>query len=121
MKIRLTGPVEFRILGPLEVIGHGGPLPLPGGRPRALLALLLLNAGRTVARDRLIDGLWGEAVPDTGAKMVRIYVSHLRRALPAALLHTRAPGYVLEIDPERLDLNRFSRLAGEGRAALGSR
>jgi DNA-binding SARP family transcriptional activator len=93
--IRLTGPVEFRILGPLEVIGDGRPLPLPGGRPRALLAMLLLDANRTVARDRLIDGLWGEAVPETGAKMVQIYVSHLRRALPSAMLRTsaRGPGF----------------------------
>jgi len=113
--------VEFRILGPLEVIGDGQPLPLPGGRPRALLAMLLLDANRTVARDRLIDGLWGEAVPETGAKMVQIYVSHLRRALPSAMLRTRPPGYVLEVDPERLDLNRFLRLAGEGRAALAAR
>jgi len=112
--------VEFRILGPLEVIGDEHPIAVPGGRPRALLAMLLLSANRTVARDRLIDGLWGEAVPGSGAKMIQIYVSRLRQVLPPSLLQTRAPGYVLELDPEQLDLNRFRELAGQGRAALAA-
>lgn len=112
--------MEFRILGPLEVVSDGQPLAVAGGRPRALLAMLLLNANRTVARERLIDGLWGDTVPESGAKMVQIYVSHLRRVLPPSMLRTRPPGYLLELDPERLDLNRFLRLAAEGRAALAA-
>jgi len=116
----LTCAVEFRILGSLEVVRDEQPLAVPGGRPRALLAMLLLGAGRTVARERLIDGLWGDDVPDSGAKMVQICVSLLRRVLPPDMLCTRPPGYLLELDPESLDLNRFVRLAGEGRAALAA-
>lgn len=112
--------MEFRILGPLEVIDDSGPLALPGGRPRALLAMLVLEAGRTVSSDRLIDGLWGEAVPDSAAKMVQIYVSRLRQVLPRSMLHTRPPGYVVEFDPRALDLNRFLRLVEQGRGALAS-
>ena len=112
--------MEFRILGPLEVLRDGHPLPIPGGRPRALLAMLMLGANRTVAREQLIDGLWGDDVPESGAKMVQICVSHLRRVLPSQLLRTRPPGYALELDPELLDLNRFLGLAAEGRAALAA-
>ena len=110
--------MEFRILGPLEVVSDRRQLAVPGGRPRALLAMLLLSANRTVARERLVDGLWGDVVPDSGVKMVQIYVSRLRRVLPPSMLRTRPPGYLLELDTEQLDLHRFLRLAGEGRKAL---
>lgn len=85
--------MDFRILGPLEVTSDGAPLALGGGKQRALLAVLILNAGRTVARSRLIDDLWGERVPETAVKMVQIYVSQLRKAMPEEVLLTRAPGY----------------------------
>jgi hypothetical protein len=57
--------LEFRILGPLEVLGDDGPLRLGGAKQRALLALLLLHPGRVVSQERLIDELWGEAPPET--------------------------------------------------------
>ena len=53
-------PLEFRILGPLEVCSQGHPVPLRGPRQRALLAILLLHAGEVVSTERLIDLLWGE-------------------------------------------------------------
>src|SRR3712207_5808188 len=56
--------VEFRLLGPLEVIDGTAPSPIASGKQRALLALLLLSANRTVTRDRIVDELWGEDVPD---------------------------------------------------------
>ena len=107
--------MRFRILGPLEA--GDPPLPLGGGKQRALLAVLLLSARRTVSRSRLIEDLWGDDVPDTAAKMVQIYVSHLRKALPPGLLVTRPPGYALEVAPERIDLHRAQGLLDEGRRA----
>ena len=111
--------MEYRVLGPLEVAEGDTPLPLSAGKQRALLALLLLNANRTLARDRIVDELWGEDVPGTAQKMVQIHVSQLRRALPGARLETRGPGYVLEVGDDELDLARFERLAAAGREALG--
>src|SRR5829696_5486766 len=77
--------MEFRILGPLEVIDGTAPVALGGRKQRALVARLLLDANRTVAVDRLVDDLWGDDVPDTAAKMVQIAVSRLRAEGRAAL------------------------------------
>lgn len=107
--------MEFRILGPLEA--GNPPLALGGGKQRALLAVLLLSAGRTVARDRLIDDLWGDDVPETAAKMVQIHVSHLRKVLPPGLLVTRAPGYALQVAPRDVDLHRAEGVLAQARAA----
>jgi len=110
--------MEFRLLGPLEVVDGATSLPIAARKQRALLAVLLLNANRTVSRERIVDDLWGEAVPDTARKMVQIYVSQLRKVLPEPRLHTRSPGYALELAGDELDLDRFERLVGDGRAAL---
>jgi DNA-binding SARP family transcriptional activator/pimeloyl-ACP methyl ester carboxylesterase len=110
--------VEFRLLGPLEVIDGTAPLQIASGKQQALLALLLLNANRTVARDRIVDELWGEDVPHSAQKMVQIHVSQLRKALPEPRLQTRATGYLLEVGEDELDLTRFERLLAEGRQAL---
>ena len=114
--------MEFLLLGPLEVRDSDGPIPLGGAKQRALLASLLLHANEVLSRDRLIDGLWGAQPPATAAHTVETYVSRLRRALhdagSDAALVTRAPGYLLRVDPQRLDLTRFGRLAGDGRRAL---
>jgi len=106
------------MLGPLEVRDGAAPVRLGGRRQRALLARLLLDANRTVAVDRLLDDLWGDDVPDSGVKMVHIYVSQLRKLLPRGMLVTRPPGYVVELEPETIDAVRFARLRDEGRAAL---
>ncbi len=108
--------MEYRVLGSLEVRRGDGPLPLGGPKQRALLALLLVNANRVVARDRLIDELWGESPPDTAVKTTQVYVSRLRKLLPGAL-HTRPPGYVLEVEWHNVDLLRFERLVAEARRA----
>jgi DNA-binding SARP family transcriptional activator len=120
--------VYFRVLGPLEVREHDRPLALGGPKQRALLALLLLNANEVVSSDRLIDELWGAQAPATAAKSLQVYVSQLRKVLepgrragePGRILVTRAPGYLLDLDPEQLDLERFKRLAEEGRDALAA-
>lgn len=110
--------MEFRLLGPLEVLDGKSPLPITPPKQRALLALLLLNANRTVARDRIVDELWGDDVPESAQKMVQIHVSQLRKALPEPRLQTRAPGYLLEVGEDELDLARFERLLADGRRAL---
>jgi DNA-binding SARP family transcriptional activator/pimeloyl-ACP methyl ester carboxylesterase len=110
--------MEFRVLGPLEVLDGEGPLALGGRKPRALLARLLLEPNRTVSVEQLVDDLWGDEVPDSAVKMVHIHVSQLRKALPDGVLRTRPPGYALEVDPEAIDLVRFERLRDAGRAAL---
>jgi flavin reductase (DIM6/NTAB) family NADH-FMN oxidoreductase RutF/DNA-binding SARP family transcriptional activator len=112
--------MDFRLLGPLEARAEAGPVHLGGAKPRALLALLLLDAGRTVSSTRLIDELWGEDAPASARKMVQINVSALRKVLPEGVLRTHAGGYSLEIEPEALDLARFERLARSGRAALAT-
>jgi DNA-binding SARP family transcriptional activator len=111
--------VEFRILGPLEVVEAGRSLPLGGKRQRALLALLLTRANQVVSSDRLIDELWGERPPKAARNTIQFYVSRLRRMLaPHEVIATRPPGYLIQIEPEQLDLHRFESLAGEGRRAL---
>src|SRR6266540_6611303 len=99
--------MDFRILGPLEVRDGDREVRLRAGKERALLALLLVNANRTLSIDRIVDELWGEDVPETAQKMVQIYVSRLRKVLPAGALHTRPPGYALVLEADQLDLNRF--------------
>ena len=110
--------MEFRILGPLEVWDDGTEVSLGGPKPRALLAGLLLHPNEVVPTDRLIDELWGEDSPEDAAAALRVNVSRLRKALPQDVLTTRAPGYVLRVEPDELDLHRFERLADEGRSLL---
>src|SRR6476661_59270 len=113
-------PMEFRLLGPLEVRAGDGPIALGTRKQRALLALLLLNANHVVSRERLIDDLWGEVPPETAVTSLQVYVSRLRKLMPEASLVTRAPGYVLEAETESVDLLRFERLSREGRNALAA-
>lgn len=110
--------MEFRILGPTEVLDNGELVPLPRGRGRVLLGALLLRSGEVVSTDRLIDELWGETPPPTVDTALQGLVSRLRRLLepgrrqgePPRLLLTRHPGYLLAVEPARIDANRFRRL-----------
>jgi DNA-binding SARP family transcriptional activator len=110
--------MEFRILGPLAVLDKGGELSLGGPKPRALLAVLLLHANEVVSADRLIEELWGEDSPEHAADALRVNVSRLRKAIPPDVLTTRSPGYVVQIEPDALDLRRFERLVEEGKGLL---
>jgi DNA-binding SARP family transcriptional activator len=107
--------MEFRLLGPLEAREGDRPIALGGSKPRAVLAVLLLNANEVVSRDRLIDELWGERPPETAVTSLQVYVSRLRKVLPPETLVTQAPGYVLRVDPEHIDVRRFERLVEERR------
>jgi DNA-binding SARP family transcriptional activator len=111
--------VEFRVLGPVVVRRDGRELPLGGPKPRSLLAILLLRANQVVSRDRLIDGVWGEQPPPTAAHTIDNYVSRLRKTLGDGRLSRRARGYVLHVEPNELDLERFERLLADGSAQLG--
>ena len=93
-------------------------MPIAAGKQRALLAILLLDANRSVGRDQIVDALWGEGVPESAQKMVQIQVSQLRKALPEPRLHTRPPGYLLEVRDDELDLARFERSVADARRAL---
>jgi DNA-binding SARP family transcriptional activator/tetratricopeptide (TPR) repeat protein len=112
-----TPELEVRLLGPIEVERGGEHVALGGQKPRALLAVLALEPGRVVSVDRLVEALWPGDQPETAPHAVQVYVSQLRKAL-GPVIATRPPGYVLDVDPERVDSHRFSRLAQEGRGAL---
>src|SRR5205809_201110 len=109
---------EFRVLGPVEASVEGEPIALPAAKPRALLAALLLDRNRVVPVSRLIDDLWGEVPPETAMKALQGYVSQLRKAIGPERLLTRPPGYELRVEEGELDLDRFERLAREGRELL---
>jgi DNA-binding SARP family transcriptional activator len=110
--------MEFRVLGPLEVVDRGRPLALGGPRQRALLALLLTRANEVVSTDRLIDDLWGARAPSTAANALQYHVSRLRKTLELTdLILTQEPGYVIRVGPDELDLLRFERLLEEARHA----
>jgi DNA-binding SARP family transcriptional activator len=108
-------PVEFRVLGPLEVVEDGRSIPLDRLRLRALLAFLLLHANEVVSSDRLVDELWGPDPPKTAAASLQNYVSRLRKAIGAERIVSQPPGYLVRVDPEHFDLARFERLTAEAR------
>jgi len=109
--------MDFRILGPLEVIAGDRALALGGGRQRKLLAILLLHANEFVSSELLIEDLWGEQRPDTAGKALQGYISQLRKALAPDTLVTRPGGYVLRLAPGELDLDRFEHLVDGAREA----
>ena len=107
--------MDFRILGPLEVRDEPGTVTLGGARPRAVLAMLLLNANQPVSADRLATALWGEDQPSGAAKNVHVNISRLRKALGGEDLLTTTPaGYCLHVQPDELDADRFARKVEEG-------
>jgi predicted ATPase/DNA-binding SARP family transcriptional activator len=120
--------VEFRILGPVEVIDAGRALPIGGAKQRALLSLLLLHANEYVSADRLMEDLWGDEADEGAGTRLRVAITRLRKALDAGptrrvaspILMTRGHGYELCVRPGELDLEHFERLVAEGRAALAA-
>jgi predicted ATPase/DNA-binding SARP family transcriptional activator len=105
--------MEIRVLGSVEVVVDAQVRSLPGGGERELLTLLALSAGRVVPVAVLVDALWGEALPVNPGNALQVRVSKLRRALaaagaPSAVVVTRPPGYLLDLDRDRVDALRFS-------------
>jgi DNA-binding SARP family transcriptional activator len=109
--------IEFRILGPLEVVDHE-PLSLGGHKQQAVLAVLLLHRGEVIAADRLIEAVWAGRAPATAAKTLQVYISNLRKSLGEGPLVTQGRGYLLATEPDQVDSDRFEKLAAKGREAL---
>ena len=116
----------FGILGPLTATRGGVPLRLGTPQQRALLAVLVCQAGRVVTRDRLVDALWGDAPRHAALSSIRAHVSHLRSVLEPEhepgtayrVLVTESNGYRLAVPEANIDASRFKRLADEGRSKL---
>jgi predicted ATPase/DNA-binding SARP family transcriptional activator len=105
------------MLGPLEVLRDGVPLRLGGPRTRTLLAALLIEHGRFVSRDRLIDELWADEPPATAENALQVQVAALRRLLPGRV-ETRGTAYRLDARPEEIDARRFELAVNEARGLL---
>ncbi len=118
--------MEYRILGPLEVLDDGRPVALGGAKQRALLTILLVHAGEAVSRDHLVEELWSGNPPETAATALQVHVSQLRKVLgthagnAGPRIATRPPGYALLLDGDELDVARFDELVRAGRAALAA-
>ncbi len=111
-------PLEFRVLGPLQVLRHGAPVTITAPKLRTLLGCLLLNAGTVVPAHRLIQRLWEDAPASGGRNALQVYVTRLRdvlRGLQAIEAHDG--GYTLVPPPMALDLERFNHLAAQARTA----
>jgi DNA-binding SARP family transcriptional activator len=122
-------PVEFGILGPLQVVAGVRPVVLGAAKLRATLAVLLIHANQFMSLDRLVDELWEDRPPNSAAKLVPQYVSHLRRSLqpdwdrqPQAgeLLETRPRGYLLHVEGDALDADRFRAMVERSRCLVRS-
>jgi len=117
-----TSVMSFGVLGPLLVELDGNPVRVGGVKPRLVLAMLLVNAGRIVSVDRLIDALWDNEPPEGAVNTLQAHVSHLRRVLADGdvALVTRPPGYQLRVGPDQVDLLRFEDLVNQARELSGS-
>jgi DNA-binding SARP family transcriptional activator len=123
--------MEFRMLGPLEVLVDGVAVTLGGPKQRATLGFLLLQANRVVAVSELQDALWAyDEAPPTARKVLQNAVWGLRGLFPAedgaeaaqsAKLVTQPPGYMLRVRPEQVDWCQFQRKVEQGRAQLAAR
>lgn len=118
---RPSSGIEFLLLGPLEVRVSGQPVPINGWRQRVVLAVLLLEAGRVVPRERIVTAVWDDDPPPTARTQTQISISKLRArlaelGLPDAI-ETHDSGYRLRAPDGALDLTRFTRLVAAGRAA----
>ncbi|MFB4313071.1 BTAD domain-containing putative transcriptional regulator [Actinomadura sp. 21ATH] len=123
--------VDFRILGPLEVAVGGHRAAVPAGKQRVLLAGLLLRSNEVVPVEDLVEWLWGEGTPRCPRGALQTQVARLRRwlaqfaagapqaAVPQAALHASAAGYLIEVEPGRLDLARFRDLIDAAAGAAG--
>jgi DNA-binding SARP family transcriptional activator len=115
-----SGPIaglQVELLGPLRVWLDGEPVELPAGRLPALLAVLAISPGQAVSVDRLATALWGEELSVDARANLQTNVRRLRRLLGAELVATRAGGYALQVEPDRVDAVRFVRLLDQAATA----
>lgn len=115
--------MEFRILGPLEAVHAGVPVPLGGSRERAVLALLLLAPNQVVSAERLAADLWHGDAPEQALRALRVFVSRLRKSLRESggdpVVVTRPPGYMVGVEAGDLDSVRFEALVSTARQEAG--
>ncbi|WP_329619475.1 NB-ARC domain-containing protein [Streptomyces sp. NBC_01255] len=113
--------MRFRLLGPLEVVGPGGPALITAERQRIVLAVLLLESNRIVPMGHLVDAVWGVSPPPTARAQIQICVSIVRASMAKVglpdVIQTRSPGYLAEVGDDELDLHVFERVASAGRTA----
>jgi DNA-binding SARP family transcriptional activator len=114
--------MEFRILGPLEVVDGDRSVALGGPKQRALLAALILTPNRPVSVDRLVDAVWPGRPPAGAANALQFHVSQLRKSLDdGGVIVTREPGYLIQVEPDQVDALRFERLVAEAQGAEAAR
>ena len=117
--------LEVRVLGPVEATNGAQPVDLGTRMHRAVLSLLVMEAGRVVSSDRLVDCLWGDDPPTTASKALQVYVSGLRKVLephrppgaPWHVLLTRPHGYAFGLPSDAIDAVRFEKLVAEAQTA----
>ena len=116
--------VEYRLLGPVEVLIDGRPVNLGGRKQRSVLATLALRVNEVVSSERLMSAVWGDEGADRATNTLQVYIYNLRRLLePGAgkgAITSRSPGYVLNADVEAVDAVRFERLVSAARARTGN-
>ncbi|MGX9919497.1 BTAD domain-containing putative transcriptional regulator [Streptomyces sp. NPDC002248] len=118
--------LRFRVFGPLSVTVDGRAVPIGGARQRTVLALLLLNPGRIVPVDTLVEAVWNSAPPATARTQIAIVIAALRKALKAEnvredVIVTAHPGYALRAEGHLVDSLEFARLLKEAEAHAGGR
>ncbi|HZE38930.1 MAG TPA: BTAD domain-containing putative transcriptional regulator, partial [Stackebrandtia sp.] len=115
--------IELRVLGTVETVRDGVVLAPGPARRRAVLAILAVEAGKTVTVDQLVDRLWHERPPQRARETLHSYISRIRKDLGggAAAITRRGGGYQLDVDADAVDMHRFARLAADARLAEGAR
>src|SRR5437763_5599680 len=121
----MQGDHEFRVLGPVELWSAGQQHDLGSGRARSVLAILLLTPRTIVPVEALIDRLWDSRPPPKARESLSVYIARLRASLRQAVgdsvrLAGRASGYVLDIEPEAVDLHQFRRMRRQAEALTAS-
>ncbi|MDJ0496251.1 MAG: extracellular solute-binding protein [Acidimicrobiia bacterium] len=116
--------MQYRVLGKFEVSRDGVPVDVGSYRQKSLLAFLLTTPNKVISTDRIIDALWGDETASDRQNALWVHISGLRKALEperekrseGTILLTRAPGYLVQVEPHEVDALQFERLAAEGRA-----
>ncbi len=114
---RPVAPLSFALLGSLEVRRDGARIEPETPKLRTLLVDLLVHRGVPRSTDRLIDDLWGGAPPTTAVGVLQNYVSQLRKLLGGDIVRRSGTGYVLDISPDQVDVDRFASLLESARGA----
>jgi DNA-binding SARP family transcriptional activator/tetratricopeptide (TPR) repeat protein len=109
--------MRFRILGPLSVTVDGQSVVITAARDRVVLVMLLLNPGRVLGVDTLIEAVWGDEPPATARSQLQNCISRLRRSLPFPAIESDPAGYQINLGPDDVDSSVFARLVAAGRRA----